>query len=431
MKPFLVSMTLVLSAAATSSASQDVLPPSGMPGRADAERQTRGATLIVDDDRRECPHAGFRSIQGAVDAAAPGDAINVCPGTYDEQVVIAKPLALTGISRRGGNAAILRPSHMTARATGLSENFLGAAAVPIAAAITVMDSTDVVIENLIVDGASNGVTTCEPDLLAGIYYRNASGSIGASTVKNIRLGSNLGRCPSGIGIYVESGGGASPQVTVRDSSVHDCQLNAMAAVAAGTDFRAWRNVVTGLGDQSGPGHPGIGMGWGARGWIEQNVVTNYVFESCTLTSCPDLGTGILVFFTDDVRIVRNVVGTSHAGIVLQGTTGVRVLDNTVFDSELFDGIAVFGDANVIRENLVTNSDESGIFVSGAGNTIRGNMIHGTPVGLLTTTPYAQADNTFINTAVTQELLAATAAARSTARLGPTRRGRARDHVGGL
>jgi pectin methylesterase-like acyl-CoA thioesterase len=46
------------------------------------------ATLTVDDDHAQCPSATFTSIQAAVTAANPNDKINVCPGTYHEQVVI-------------------------------------------------------------------------------------------------------------------------------------------------------------------------------------------------------------------------------------------------------------------------------------------------------------------------------------------------------
>ena len=69
-------------------------------------------TLLVDDDNAECPDAGFTSIQTAVDAAASGDVIQVCPGTYDEQVEIAKPLSLVGVKRAGKNAAVVQPSNM-------------------------------------------------------------------------------------------------------------------------------------------------------------------------------------------------------------------------------------------------------------------------------------------------------------------------------
>src|SRR5688572_25689135 len=60
------------------------------------------AALLVDDDRTECPDAPFSSIQAAVDAAAAGDTVAVCPGLYVEGdggtrgVVIAKSLAIRG-----------------------------------------------------------------------------------------------------------------------------------------------------------------------------------------------------------------------------------------------------------------------------------------------------------------------------------------------
>ncbi|HJZ09711.1 MAG TPA: NosD domain-containing protein [Trebonia sp.] len=45
---------------------------------------------------RSCRSAAFKTIQSAVNAAPAGGTVVVCPGTYHEQVVIAKPLTLTG-----------------------------------------------------------------------------------------------------------------------------------------------------------------------------------------------------------------------------------------------------------------------------------------------------------------------------------------------
>lgn len=47
------------------------------------------ALLVVDDDRAQCPYASHTSIQSAVAAARPGDAVMVCEGTYHETVTVS------------------------------------------------------------------------------------------------------------------------------------------------------------------------------------------------------------------------------------------------------------------------------------------------------------------------------------------------------
>ena len=64
-------------------------------------RSTQGAEeFVVDDDRAQCHHARFRSIQAAVDKARAGDVIKVCAGRYEEQVTVDKPLEIEGDGAR-------------------------------------------------------------------------------------------------------------------------------------------------------------------------------------------------------------------------------------------------------------------------------------------------------------------------------------------
>jgi pectin methylesterase-like acyl-CoA thioesterase len=92
----------------------------------DDDRQT----LLVDDDKVQCPTAGFTTIQAAVDAAPPGATIRVCAGTYTEQVTIKQDLKI-----RGDNGAIILPNGVAANTTGF------ATGAPVAAVILVMDAS--------------------------------------------------------------------------------------------------------------------------------------------------------------------------------------------------------------------------------------------------------------------------------------------------
>src|SRR5262249_3345085 len=70
--------------------------------------------------------------------------------------------------------------------------------------------------------------------------------------------------------------------------------------------------------------------------------------------------------TDSKIRKRNLSGVSQIGIALEGNHS-EVEHNTVFDTRVFDGIAVMGDRNEIADNSITHSAESGIFLQGNNN----------------------------------------------------------------
>lgn len=257
------------------------------------------ATHVVDDDKGECPGAGFTTIQSAVNAAKPGDTIEVCPGTYVEQVVIAKPLSLVGIQRDGKKAAVVQPLNMIQNTTDTFGN-------PQAVVILVTDTSEVTIKNIIVDGINNGVGCQQPPLgtdpfLDGIFFRFASGKIESVVVRNMRSPQG---CAFAFAIDFQSGDRRS-HLTVRDSSLHDYDIAGIFGGGPGNTLHAIRNVITGLGSTD-LGQVGIQLAVGATGVIEENIVTNHVFAPCTsLSACDFVSHNIGVFETEDVRIVRH------------------------------------------------------------------------------------------------------------------------------
>ncbi|MBK8267069.1 MAG: right-handed parallel beta-helix repeat-containing protein [Planctomycetes bacterium] len=77
-----------------------IIPDAG----GDAGEPRGGATLVVDDDL-DCANATYSTITAAIAAAANGDTVEVCAGTYNEDVEINKSITL--ISRDGAAATII------------------------------------------------------------------------------------------------------------------------------------------------------------------------------------------------------------------------------------------------------------------------------------------------------------------------------------
>jgi parallel beta-helix repeat protein len=326
--------------------------------------------LVVDDNKVACPNAAFTKIQDAVNAATPGALIRVCKGNYTEQVVIRKPLTIAADS-----GAVLMPGAMQQNTTSLLDGS------PLATAILVADTTDVTIQGLIVDGANNGVPQCSPRLF-GIAFQNASGEISQVAIRNFKLGTGLGGCQSGTGIFVQSGGGGISKVEIEKCTIHDFQKNGITADEVGTQVSVHGNVVTGIGPTSGAAQNGIQIGFGAGGAISKNTVTNNLWSLCTpVDTCQAVATNILVTQSDGVEVTDNDAGISQVGVFLHGNQGL-VARNKTFASSVFDGIHLEGDGNRVRQNQVFNGAQSGIFVAGNNNVVEHNKITEAAIGIL-------------------------------------------------
>jgi nitrous oxidase accessory protein NosD len=345
--------------------------------------------LLVDDDKVQCPAATFTSIQAAITAANPGSLIRVCPGTYREQLFINKSLSV-----EGDNGAILLPINMVPNTTGSS----GAA---IAAAILVKDAANVEIEGLIVDASNNGITECSPHLI-GILYQNSSGTIEHNAVRSTKLPVSLNGCQSGDGIVVQSLGGETSKVGIDDNSVHDYQKNGITGNESGTEVSITNNVVTGLGPTTGAAQNGIQIGFGGKGSVLHNTVTDNVWSPCvSLKNCAFNATGILIFQSDGVRVEHNSVATNQVG-VFAGGQQAKVDSNNISNSLVLVGIDLAGDDNLASRNDVTNSGQAAIFIEGNDNKVQSNDITEAPVGVLKlsgTVGNTHAGNSFFATLV--------------------------------
>lgn len=165
------------------------------------------ATLAVDDDRAECPNAAYTSIQSAIDAAASGDTIAICPGKYAEGpgsigsngLTITKRLALKGAGAdlvTISPKAVAIPGELSPKVRGQIASTSPDLHDAVGNIITVIGDPDdairVDVSGVTIDGA--GVVS-----EAGLAYLDGWGVISRSRVTNIVTseGNNAFSLPGG------------------------------------------------------------------------------------------------------------------------------------------------------------------------------------------------------------------------------------------
>jgi hypothetical protein len=290
-------------------------------------------------------------------------------------VVINKPLTISGVSYANQDAPIVQPLAVAPNSTSLTTGN------PIAAIILVQAAKGVVFENMTVDGSpgSSSLTGCGVNYV-GIYYRNAWGKIEDDAVRNIALGPGLEGCQSGLGIFVQSGKdplapSVDPHslVEIDGNTVHEYQKNGITANEAGTIVGIHDNTVTGIGTSNIIAQNGIQLA-GAKGDVSENSVINHIYGLCNSTTCAAAAANILLIDNDFVSVHDNTVGNAQLNIYQEGDKG-KIQHNTIFQSQVFDGIDLIGNNNEAKDNTINDSDEDGVYVQGTGNHVNGNSIN--------------------------------------------------------
>lgn len=361
----------------------------------------------------------YASINAAVAAANNGDTVQVCPGTYYEEVLITKPISLTNVPGQIGASTVAIP------AGGATQNITKFSGEEGAAQIGVI-GVKATIKNLTVDGSNNNINECGFELV-GIFFQNAGGTISGNTVQNQMLPSGTDGCQAGQGIYVQSLAGGTPAVSIVGNNVSNFDKNGITINEPAATGTIKNNTVTGAGSVDFIAQNGIQVGFGASAHVIDNGVsalnyspdtdtasgilfygddsstdlTNQEINGNTLTNAQ---TGIVLVETNGtagkmVQIASNgVSGSFFGGIVLDSDTTassdyIKVAKNIVSGTNPYDDIDVCSDNNAIQGNTVSTSAEGGIHLdaqceepgnssTGVGNLVSTNQIDNNCVGIL-------------------------------------------------
>jgi hypothetical protein len=304
--------------------------------------------------------ADYTTIQEAVTGVPPGSTINVCAGTYPEQVAILKPLTLQGAAS-GNNSSVL----ITAPSSGVL-----APTVPVSllasAQVAVSNSGGPVnISGITVDGT--GVTGSSSGEAAGILYNSSPGTLNRVVVQNLSPPNT-----QVTGILVRDDNSVSPTDEIENSVI--------SLPNTGNQGIGGINVST-VTFTSG------GLLSSSSGTITANILTNYVVAASGDTTFYQNNTGIETDLNVTATITGNTVTETpfapvtpgvfafSSGIyVYQATAPIRISGNTVLAA--FNDIGLWGSTSTTDiDNNVLAASWYGIQIAQAsGATIKGNQI---------------------------------------------------------
>jgi hypothetical protein len=329
--------------------------------------------VYVDDDGLDCPTAAFSSVNEAISQSPPKTEVRICPGTYEEQIVLTKDIRLVG-EASGTRVVVIKPPALPqSRPSLIGGN-------PITAGI-IVDTNRIRVSGLTLDMSANDVTACLPKLV-GIYARNARGVIDTVQVTGIRV---AGRpdCESGVGIYVESGqigvrfgvpvfGRAS--VRVNNSRVTDFQKVGFVAVGPNTRVKVTDSEAVGDGPTAGV------VQYGFEAALSAKAVFLGCHASAIATQIPDkFAAGILSHQASRITVKRPVVTDGQTGVFVLGDRA-RVKAGS-FGNLSADAIVFLGDRNSAVSNAIDQMGIDGVFIDGDRNSVRGGTMVHVPVGV--------------------------------------------------
>jgi len=302
-----------------------------------------------------CNDPGYPTIQSAVNAAFAGDRINVCPGSYQEQVNIATA------AKNNITLVSVTPLAAIIKATTLS---IPATAYDI---VTIDGARNVTLLAFTITGPLPDTSFCNLNILTGVRVKGGgSANIRLNHITEIRSNSPALRgCQNGIAIAVgRQFEGQVGQANIVGNLIDKYQKGGIYVDNVGSSAQITGNVIRGEGPVNFIGQNGIQISREATADVRRNRISdNAYIVPATLPM--DTATGVLLFRATRVTVDKNVLNRNQDGIDLftMAAGNAIVSDNIVIGGimsidpalgVLLLGDGIFADTDTANNQLLRN-----------------------------------------------------------------------------
>jgi|GEM_PF-1341214 len=280
-------------------------------------------TVIVDPSGKK---GGYTRIQDAVSASGDGYSIAVYPGTYRENVDLAKGVAIVAISGLPENTAVTASNSKTH--------------------VFNVRSSGAVISGFSITGASGADST------SGIYLDGVSDCILSS---NLVSKNSIGICLSNSERNtLLNNRMSSNNYNFKDSGTLQNEIDISNTVEGKPVYYLCSKSDMEINSSSN------------AGTVYCIGCNNITVKNLVLKNNPK---GISFYNTGNSRILNNIVQSNFDGISLETSSG-NVLDGNTVNKSVNNGISLSGSAsNTVINNLITENGISGISFSSSGDNL--------------------------------------------------------------